>query len=59
MLRTKRYIVEIINCQPGENLKEILKTPASLEQEMFHEDLLRKREQTILMNIDPHRLLKP
>ena len=31
-IKTKRYIVEIINCQPGENLRQILKTPATVEQ---------------------------
>jgi Ras GTPase-activating-like protein IQGAP1 len=58
-VRTKRFIVEIIHCQPGEDLREILKTPATLEQEVFHEELLKKREMTILMNVDPQRLSKP
>ena len=31
-IRTKRFIVEIINCQSGDNLKQILKTPATPEQ---------------------------
>lgn len=30
--RTKRFIVEIMHCQPGETLLQILKSPATLEQ---------------------------
>ena len=55
-IRTKRFIVEILHCQPGENLKQILRTPATLEQEAFHEQLMKKRENNDkLMNMDSQR----
>lgn len=30
--RTKRLIVDILNCQPGDNLNQILQCPTTKEQ---------------------------
>lgn len=43
-IRTKRLIIELIHCQNGDNLKMILKTPCSFEQEILHQKLVKKRE---------------
>lgn len=47
MIRTKRLIIEILHCQHGEDLIEILSTHASIDQEKYHEFLLKKREKNI------------
>lgn len=57
--RTKRFIVEIIHCQAGETLFQILKTPSTPEQEQLHEELLRKREKNDkLINPEYNRISK-
>jgi len=45
-IKTKRFIVDIILCQPGDNLAQILYTPTNEEQEREHMKLLVKRETT-------------
>lgn len=42
--RTKRMIVDVIRCQPGDTLTQILNTPATDEQEEEHVALMKKRE---------------
>ncbi|XP_013411467.1 ras GTPase-activating-like protein IQGAP1 [Lingula anatina] len=44
LIRTKRMIVDVIRCQPGETLTKILNTPATEEQEEEHAALIRKRD---------------
>ncbi len=58
-IRTKRLIVELIYCQPGDNLKQILKTPATKEQELFREKLVKRRQKNDkLMNSDYQSISK-
>lgn len=49
MVRTKRYVVDVIRYQQGKNLKEILETEASQEQEESHRvralDMLAKQKE--------------
>ena len=42
--RTKRFIVDIIHCQAGDDLTQILNAPTTKEQEMMHLKLLATRE---------------
>lgn len=42
--RTKRYIVDIIQCHSGENLMQILNSPTTQLQDEKHLKLLEKRE---------------
>ena len=42
--RTKRMVVDVLKVQPGENLTEVLYTPATTEQEDEHQELVKKRE---------------
>ncbi|KAL3866731.1 hypothetical protein ACJMK2_044012 [Sinanodonta woodiana] len=44
LIRTKRMVVDIIACQPGESLVEIMETPASDENEELHQALVKKRD---------------
>ena len=39
-------VVDVLRVQPGENLTEVLYTPATTEQEEEHQLLVRKREQS-------------
>ncbi|XP_031561536.1 ras GTPase-activating-like protein IQGAP1 isoform X2 [Actinia tenebrosa] len=43
-VRTKRLIVDVLMVQQGENLTEILETPATEEQETAHTNLVKERE---------------
>ncbi|XP_043558639.1 ras GTPase-activating-like protein IQGAP2 [Chiloscyllium plagiosum] len=43
MIKTKQLIVDVIRSQPGETLTEILETPASLQQEANHLNMVEKR----------------
>lgn len=42
-IKTKRLIIELIHCQCGDNLKVILNTPCTFEQEILHQKLVKKR----------------
>jgi Ras GTPase-activating-like protein IQGAP1 len=44
--RTKRMVVDVIRCQHGETLTEIIHTPATDDQEDFHQALIKSRERT-------------
>lgn len=44
MIRTKKMIVDVIACQPGETLSQILEIPSTDEQEEHHQALVRKRD---------------
>ena len=58
-IRTKRFIVEIIHCQPGENLKQILRTPATREQELMHQMIVKRRERNDkLMSTEHQKISK-
>eukprot|EP00117_Sycon_ciliatum_P032454 scpid10084/ scgid25161/ Ras GTPase-activating-like protein IQGAP1; p195 len=43
-VRTKRMVVDVLSVQPGENLKEVLDTPAAEEQELEYQMLVKKRD---------------
>jgi len=43
--RTKQLVIDLLRVQPGENLAEIIYTPATPEQEEVHQMSIRKREQ--------------
>ena len=37
-------VVDVLRVQPGDNLTEVLYTPASAEQEEEHQQLVKRRE---------------
>ncbi|XP_061650729.1 ras GTPase-activating-like protein IQGAP3 isoform X3 [Phyllopteryx taeniolatus] len=43
LLSTKRLIVDVIGTQPGDTLGDVLQADVSLDQEMRHEQLMRRR----------------
>ena len=43
--RTKRMVVDVLRVQSGENLTEVLYTPATPEQEDEHQKLVQRQEQ--------------
>ncbi|XP_042693080.1 ras GTPase-activating-like protein IQGAP3, partial [Centrocercus urophasianus] len=43
LLSTKQMLVDVIQCQPGGSLTEILQTPASELEEASHHHLMRRR----------------
>lgn len=45
-VRTKRMVVDLLRVQPGDNLTQILYTPATPEQEEEHQKIIKEREQT-------------
>lgn len=45
LVRTKRLVVDVIACQTGDNLLQILDSPASEEQEELHQSLVKKRDE--------------
>ncbi len=47
VFRTKRMVVDVLKVQPGENLTDVLYTPATPEQEEEHQELLQRREQAV------------
>lgn len=44
LIRTKRMVVDVLACQTGETLAQILETPPSDEQEELHQALVKKRD---------------
>ncbi|KAH9500962.1 Ras GTPase-activating-like protein iqgap1 [Bulinus truncatus] len=44
LIRTKRMIVDVIACQPGDNLVSILDSPCNQQQEELHQALVKKRD---------------
>ncbi|XP_076443787.1 ras GTPase-activating-like protein IQGAP1 isoform X2 [Babylonia areolata] len=44
MIRTKRMIVDVIACQPGDRLTDILEKPCSSTQEEKHQAVVKKRD---------------
>nr|KAI8756299.1 ras GTPase-activating-like protein IQGAP1 isoform X2 [Biomphalaria glabrata] len=44
LIRTKRMIVDVIACQPGDNLVVILDSPCNQQQEELHQALVKKRD---------------
>ncbi|XP_029657707.1 ras GTPase-activating-like protein IQGAP1 isoform X1 [Octopus sinensis] len=44
MIRTKKMIVDVIACQSGETLSQILEVPSTDEQEDIHQALIKKRD---------------
>lgn len=44
MIRTKKMIVDVIACQPGDTLSQILEMPSTDEQEEHHQALVLKRD---------------
>ncbi|KAF3695882.1 Ras GTPase-activating-like protein IQGAP1 p195 [Channa argus] len=43
MTKTKKLIVDVVRIQPGENLPEILETPATAPQELEHTMIVERR----------------
>ncbi|XP_070541740.1 ras GTPase-activating-like protein IQGAP1 isoform X2 [Ptychodera flava] len=43
-IRTKRLIVDVIGCNPGDTLPQVLSIPATDEQEETHQMMVKKRE---------------
>uniref|UniRef100_S4RYT1 IQ motif containing GTPase activating protein 2 n=1 Tax=Petromyzon marinus TaxID=7757 RepID=S4RYT1_PETMA len=54
LLKTKRLIVDVIRVQPGDTLAEILKTPATSEQEVEHAMMIQRR--TIMAAKTPEKM---
>jgi len=50
--------VDVLKVQPGENLTDVLYTPATPEQEAEHQELLQRREQAIREQSQRSDLLK-
>ncbi|CAL1534099.1 unnamed protein product [Lymnaea stagnalis] len=44
LIRTKRMIVDVIACQPGDNLVVVLEAPCNQQQEELHQALVKKRD---------------
>ncbi|OWF47735.1 ras GTPase-activating-like protein IQGAP1 isoform X2 [Mizuhopecten yessoensis] len=44
LIRTKRLVVDVVACQPGDTLLQILESTATDEQEELHQALVKKRE---------------
>ncbi|KAK7450216.1 hypothetical protein BaRGS_00039964 [Batillaria attramentaria] len=44
LIRTKRMIVDVIACQPGDRLTDVLEKPCSASQEERHQALVKKRD---------------
>lgn len=44
LIRSKRMIVDVIACQPGDRLTEVLDKPANTTQEEKHQALVKKRD---------------
>ncbi|KAL8562627.1 hypothetical protein ACOMHN_011199 [Nucella lapillus] len=44
LIRTKRMIVDVIACQPGDQLTDILEKPCSSPQEEKHQAMVKKRD---------------
>ncbi|XP_059176256.1 ras GTPase-activating-like protein IQGAP1 [Physella acuta] len=44
LIRTKRMIVDVIACQPGDNLVIVLDAPCNQQQEELHQALVKKRD---------------
>ncbi|XP_078316270.1 ras GTPase-activating-like protein IQGAP1 isoform X2 [Crassostrea virginica] len=44
LVRTKRLVVDVVACQTGDTLVQILDTPASEEQEEMHQKLVQRRD---------------
>ncbi|XP_012941932.1 ras GTPase-activating-like protein IQGAP1 isoform X2 [Aplysia californica] len=44
LIRTKRMIVDVIACQPGDNLVLVLDAPCNQQQEELHQALVKKRD---------------
>ncbi|XP_056022517.1 ras GTPase-activating-like protein IQGAP1 isoform X2 [Ostrea edulis] len=45
LVRTKRLVVDVVACQTGDTLLQILDTPATEEQEELHQALVKKRDE--------------
>ncbi|XP_061172402.1 ras GTPase-activating-like protein IQGAP1 isoform X1 [Saccostrea echinata] len=45
LVRTKRLVVDVVACQTGDTLVQILDTPATEEQEEMHQALVKKRDE--------------
>ncbi|KAJ7307571.1 hypothetical protein JRQ81_009597 [Phrynocephalus forsythii] len=45
LLSTKQLLVDVIQSQPGDSLVEVLQTPASEDQEVVHQQLMKRRAQ--------------
>uniref|UniRef100_A0A0B7B822 Ras GTPase-activating-like protein IQGAP1 n=1 Tax=Arion vulgaris TaxID=1028688 RepID=A0A0B7B822_9EUPU len=44
LIRTKRLIVDVIACQPGENLIVVLDSPCNQQQDEMHQAMVKKRD---------------
>ncbi|XP_063433642.1 ras GTPase-activating-like protein IQGAP1 [Mytilus trossulus] len=44
LIRTKRMVVDVIACQPAENVKQMLENPSTDEQEDIHQAIVKKRD---------------
>ncbi|CAG2216724.1 unnamed protein product [Mytilus edulis] len=44
LIRTKRMVVDVIACQPAENVKHMLENPSTDEQEDIHQAIVKKRD---------------
>ena len=50
--------MDVLKVQPGENLTNVLYTPATPEQEAEHQELLQRRNQVVLEQSQRSELLK-
>lgn len=44
LIRTKRMVVDVIACQPAENITQLLESGTSEEQEDLHQAIVKKRD---------------
>jgi hypothetical protein len=51
-------VVDVLKVQPGENLTEVLYTPATPEQEEEHQQLIQKREQSEQVQMSRSKTIK-
>lgn len=49
-VRTKRMVVDLLRVQAGDNLTDILYTPATSEQEEEHQKMIKEREEADKIN---------
>jgi len=57
-VRTKRMVVDVLRVQSGENLTEVLYTPATPEQEDEHQKLVQRQEQAEQNKLSHHGAMK-
>ena len=59
-IRTKHMVIDIIRCQQGETLQEILTTPSTPREQQEHERNLARKDRALRVTSPAHeKLLSP